>query len=141
MQCSSFLTDIGKSTELPASQTDVAAGIRALLPRYQPFKTRHRLSSSAAECRAGIGCANRRMRRRIVIIRRQIAGIGRGARRRGEAGRRVAAGGHALPIHDVVLLLQRLLRIRCASRVADDAEGTARGRADPGTKPGSDCCT
>jgi len=72
----------------------------------------------------------------------------------GRAARAVAAGGHALPIHDVVLLLQRLLRIRCASRVADDAEGTARGRAnrrpsagvacgraDPGTKPGSDCCT
>ena len=63
-------------------------------------------------------------------------------------------GGHALPIHDVVLLLQRLLRIRGAIRVADDAEGTARcrangrafagiacGRADPGTQARSERCT
>jgi hypothetical protein len=59
-------------------------------------------------------------------------------------------GGHALPIHDVVLLLQRLRRKRGAIRVADDAESAARGRAnrgpfasvtygraDPGTKPRS----
>jgi hypothetical protein len=52
------------------------------------------------------------------------------------------------------LLLQRLLRKRGATRVADDAESTARGRAncgpfagvacgcaDPGTKPGSERCT
>jgi len=63
-------------------------------------------------------------------------------------------GGHALPVHDVVLLLQRLLRIRCAIRVADDAESAARrrangrpfagiacGRADPGTQPRSERCT
>jgi hypothetical protein len=39
-------------------------------------------------------------------------------------------GGHALPVHDVVLLLQRLLRIRCAIRAADNPEGGARGRAN-----------
>jgi hypothetical protein len=63
-------------------------------------------------------------------------------------------GGHALSIQDVVLLLQRLVRKRCATRAADDAEGAARGRAnggpfagvacgraDPGTKPRSERCT
>jgi hypothetical protein len=63
-------------------------------------------------------------------------------------------GGHALPVHGIVLLLQRLVRIRCAIRVADDPEGAARGganrrafagvacgRADPGTQPRSERCT
>ena len=73
---------------------------------------------------------------------------------RGEAGDRVPVGGHALPVHDVVLLLQRLLRIRRAIRVVDDPEGAARGRAnrrpfagvacgraDPGTQPRSERST
>src|SRR5262245_8378957 len=72
----------------------------------------------------------------------------RGARRRRGADHRVAVGGHALPIHDVVLLLQRFLGKRCATRAADDSEGASRRRAnggpfagvacgcaDPGTKP------
>ena len=114
---------------------------------------------------AGIGRRNKmtvrsdraegaRMRRAAARIGRGVSGIGCGAGGRGEALHRVAVGGHALPIHDVVLLLQRLLRKRCATRAADDAEGAARGRAnrrpfagvacsraDTGTKPRSERCT
>jgi hypothetical protein len=63
-------------------------------------------------------------------------------------------GDHALRIRDVVLLLQQLLLRRCGTHVAHDAEGAAGGRAnrgpsagvacgraDPGTKPGSERCT
>ena len=39
--------------------------------------------------------------------------------------------GHALGIHDVVLLLQRHLRKAGAARAGHGAEGGARGRADP----------
>jgi hypothetical protein len=103
--------------------------------------------------RTGIRCVTRRTQLRSAMIRCLTAGIGRSARRWGDVGHRVAVGGHALPIHDVVLRLQRLLRIRCANRVANDAEGAARGRAnrnpfagvacgraDPGTKRRSERC-
>ena len=114
---------------------------------------------------AGIGRRNKmtvrsdraegaRMRRAAARIGRGVSGIGCGAGGRREAGHRVALGLHALPIHDVVLLLQRSwakgappalpMMPRAppeAAPIAAPFAGVACSRADTGTKPRSERCT